>query len=264
MNYPQPTLRQFIYTIFVFYLVTSIAAATFGALQPLTLIPDTLVQITQFGPTVGVLAVLLLFRGKLKPQLATKFSLKPYVVKRVVVAFALSILIFFISVLIFGLYSKHIDFTQPNLLPQAFWLIIVAQFIGAAGEEFGWRVFLQPYLQTRLRVLTSSIIVGLLWALWHVGIFAAGPWFALLFIVSAVSISVIIGELLRGARGNNLLIATVFHATTNLGLLLLFTEESGDVFSIAAVALSCVAIAIATVYVNKLRRLNTQTAQATK
>lgn len=39
---------------------------------------------------------------------------------------------------------------------------------GAIGEEFGWRGFAQPYLQKYINVLWASIIVGLLWATWHI------------------------------------------------------------------------------------------------
>ncbi len=37
----------------------------------------------------------------------------------------------------------------------------------AITEELGWRGFVLPRLQARASALTSSLIVGLLWALWH-------------------------------------------------------------------------------------------------
>ena len=86
--------------------------------------------------------------------------------------------------------------------------------------------------------------------MWHIGVFAYSLAFAGAFIVSAIAISVILGELLRGVRGNNLYIASLFHGLVNLGLMLLFTEESGDVFSMAVLATACSAMAVATVAFN--------------
>lgn len=34
-------------------------------------------------------------------------------------------------------------------------------------EEFGWREFALPALQTRWRALVSSVVLGLVWGVWH-------------------------------------------------------------------------------------------------
>ena len=39
------------------------------------------------------------------------------------------------------------------------------------GEEIGWRGFALPEFQNRLGSLGGSIIVGILWALWHLPLF---------------------------------------------------------------------------------------------
>ncbi len=39
------------------------------------------------------------------------------------------------------------------------------------GEEFGWRGFLLPRLQTRHNALVSGLIVGVIWATWHIPLF---------------------------------------------------------------------------------------------
>src|SRR5512138_1903946 len=51
-----------------------------------------------------------------------------------------------------------------TLLPM-FILYIIAAGI---GEEFGWRGFLLPRLQTRHNALVSSLIIGVMWAIWHI------------------------------------------------------------------------------------------------
>ena len=51
----------------------------------------------------------------------------------------------------------------PSFLP----LLI----IGPLSEEIGWRGYALERLQTRWNALTSSLIVGLVWALWHLPLF---------------------------------------------------------------------------------------------
>jgi membrane protease YdiL (CAAX protease family) len=51
----------------------------------------------------------------------------------------------------------------PSLLP----LLI----LGPVSEEFGWRGYLLTKLQSKWSPLTSSLIVGLVWGLWHLPLF---------------------------------------------------------------------------------------------
>lgn len=51
----------------------------------------------------------------------------------------------------------------PSLLP----LIV----LGPLSEELGWRGYAQTRLQTRWNPLVSGLVVGMVWALWHLPIF---------------------------------------------------------------------------------------------
>jgi len=115
-------------------------------------------------------------------------------------------------------------------------VLVLTMIVGAAGEELGWRAFLQPYLQTRFSILRSSLVVGVLWGLWHIGGFAHGLVYMGLFVVMATALSVVIGAVLQDARRTNLVVATAAHAAVNLSLILLFGEEDGDVFPMAVLA----------------------------
>lgn len=56
-----------------------------------------------------------------------------------------------------------------------FWKRIVWLFplliLGPLSEELGWRGYALGRLQTRLNALLSSLIVGIVWALWHLPLF---------------------------------------------------------------------------------------------
>lgn len=70
--------------------------------------------------------------------------------------------------------ALHFDVSQfqlrnTELLPQ----IIVIALI-ALGEEYGWRGFLLPRLLEKYSVFHSSIILGLIWGIWHLPAYLIG------------------------------------------------------------------------------------------
>jgi len=49
--------------------------------------------------------------------------------------------------------------------------IIILTILAGVGEEFGWRGFALPRLQARHNALVSGLIVGVIWAIWHIPLF---------------------------------------------------------------------------------------------
>jgi uncharacterized protein len=82
-------------------------------------------------------------------------------------------------------------------------------------EEFGWRGFALPLLQRKFSPFWAGLILGIIWALWHIPSFfisgmpqtawAAGPYF-----LGIISICVILTPLFNASRGS-LLIAVLYH-----------------------------------------------------
>jgi membrane protease YdiL (CAAX protease family) len=87
-------------------------------------------------------------------------------------------------------------------------------------EEAGWRGVALPHLRALLTSLPAGIVLGLLWAGWHIPMFfLAGtrqtyPFLG--FLVMVVSISVIMTWIWDHTRGS-VLIAALFHAAMNTG-----------------------------------------------
>lgn len=47
-------------------------------------------------------------------------------------------------------------------------IFFIAFFIGAIGEELGWSAYIIEPMQNKYGALKASIIVGIIWAVWHI------------------------------------------------------------------------------------------------
>jgi membrane protease YdiL (CAAX protease family) len=109
---------------------------------------------------------------------------------------------------------------------------ILFAFPSALGEEIGWRGFALPRLQARYNALVSSLILGSVWALWHVphdvaqGLVGASLIVALLYVFAA---SVLFSWVYNSTEGS-LLLVWLFHGSQTITGYLLpplptFTDE---------------------------------------
>jgi uncharacterized protein len=88
-----------------------------------------------------------------------------------------------------------------------------------AGEEIGWRGYALPRLTARLGLARASVLLGVVWALWHVPLFyIAGtdnfgqPFPVYLLAVTAISVPM---AWLYVRTGGSLLLVMVMHAAIN-------------------------------------------------
>jgi len=59
----------------------------------------------------------------------------------------------------------------PWLYPPSNVQAITGMIVVSLGEEIGWRGFALPRLQERYGALKASLILGVLWAIWHIPVF---------------------------------------------------------------------------------------------
>jgi len=120
---------------------------------------------------------------------------------------------------------------------------------GSLGEEIGWRGFLLPALLRRMSPLAASVVLGVVWGLWHLPIdFYAG--FGLhgigavvARVVYAVPMSILFTWFFLRTRGS-LLVALLLHASINVmgDLGLSSFEAAGVVFFLVATAVALVVV----------------------
>lgn len=95
---------------------------------------------------------------------------------------------------------------------------------GPLGEEVGWRGYALTELKKRFSTVASSLILGVIWGLWHLPLWFVSGYsgvdlllYIVFFMVSIVSLSLIIGVVYQG-EGNNLIYAVLLHQMFNYTL----------------------------------------------
>jgi membrane protease YdiL (CAAX protease family) len=136
--------------------------------------------------------------------------------------------------------------------------LVSLSVIGGGQEELGWRGFALPRLLDRVDATTASLVVGTVWAVWHLPLFAMGDTVQsgtafVPYLVTTLGISVVLTWLYRGAR-RSVLLAVLFHGSLNAsGLLSPVGEASGGLQWLEPVVWSLLAIALVVVHGRRLQ-----------
>jgi CAAX protease family protein len=239
--------------VLVFYVITMVFSGGLNAFQSAAGPDPDLIQLVQFAPALAVGVMFLLFRRN--TLVLARFTPAADVAGRSAVIVGIVVAAMAASGCVAAL-AGHSWWTGS--LPYPLWALVLTMTIGAAGEELGWRAYLQPYLQTRFSVLRSSLIVGLLWGFWHIGGFEHGLVYMGLFVVMAIGLSVVMGAVLQAARGANLAIATAAHTAVNLCLFAILDEEQGDNFAMGCLAAVWAVAAVITHYAYRRTRTSSE------
>ena len=114
------------------------------------------------------------------------------------------------------------------LLGVAFFLAFSVFPGSALGEEIGWRGYALPRLQAGRSALSASLVLGPIWALWHLPLWLTGdpvrtPTLYAAFVVSVIANSVILAWVYN-STGGSLLMVVLLHATANLPVTLVIDE----------------------------------------
>ena len=99
-------------------------------------------------------------------------------------------------------------------LSQAVPLVLFAFFLGPV-EEFGWRGLALPLLQRKLVPFWAGLVLGIIWAIWHLPAFliSGAPqsaWQYSAFFIGVVAISIVLTPMFNYSRGS-LLVPWLYH-----------------------------------------------------
>ena len=125
-------------------------------------------------------------------------------------------------------------------LPMVLIIFVYMMIFVALGEEVGWRGYALPALQARYSALLSSVILGVMWVLWHLPLFfnpdtfygnlSFGLWLAYL-----LPFTILITWVFN-CTGGSVLLVMCFHAAMNAttDLWKVLPEYSGGETSLSA------------------------------
>jgi uncharacterized protein len=121
----------------------------------------------------------------------------------------------------FSTVAAHQIFGPAAVLPIFILPFFLTDLI-SNGEELGWRGYVLPRLQARYSALVASLVVGVIWAFWHLPLLMApGSSSPLgLFMIKVIADSVLFTWLYNNSKGS-LLLVTMFHAVGNTGAVFL-------------------------------------------
>lgn len=133
------------------------------------------------------------------------------------------------------------------LISQVFTIGVVANLV----ENYGWRGYLQEGLQSAYSAFTASLVVGIVWGLWHAPVFllsntpqSAIPYGG--YLVMIVGLAVIFGWVYN-ETGGSVLLVTLMHCTFNASTGPIFfslIEAGGDVRTFTALSTAVVWVAV--------------------
>lgn len=176
------------------------------------------------GLTIATYMVAMLSGGKkaimdlLKRLIRVKIPAQWYVI-----ALAIVPLLATIAILLFQSFGgMNAHFGTEVTTSSLFIFFLIEWWLFLITEETAWRGFALPRLQKKFTPLTASLILGLLWGLWHIPLFfVVGSFQANLpfvgFLISAIATSVLASWIFNNARGSVFLLA-LFHAATDVAI----------------------------------------------
>ena len=239
-----PALSMFVLAM-IFGLVVSLAIAT-------DLLPAEASQLGALSSSLAAI-ILVLVEGR---KGGLRELLSRFLIWRVGFQWWAIALFFAIIPSVAGLYlfdllgGPPVDWSELPPLYTIVPMFIIFTIAAGIGEEFGWRGFLLPRLQTRYNALVSSLIIGGMWAIWHIPLFFLegtfqhdlGSQAGLLPAILAYSVFVIVSSIwftwvFNNTRGS-VLLAAVMHGASNTwgGYIDVYRGYFGGILTFGAVS----------------------------
>ena len=174
--------------------------------------------IVGFGPFLAAIVVLAVTRGKagvmalLRRMVRWRVSPVWYAVA-LLLPVAITVAATVLNVLFGAQAPSSAELSGWTGLVPGFFVLLLVPGFGGAWEEPGWRGYALPRLQVGRSALLASLILGLLWAFWHLPLMVVGEvnWSDIVLVIAA---SVVFAWVFNSASGS-VLIIMLMHAMNN-------------------------------------------------
>lgn len=200
--------------VLVFYVLTLVFTFLLGGVQQVLQISSRAAILPQLAPGVGAVFALVMFRrDQIRLSILDPEIPLPRYLSAVIIPAAGAAVVYLVNRWVMD---------SPSLtaeIPALPWQLILWMPLGALGEELGWRSYLHRKVDPAVSGLLSSVLVGIFWGVWHVGLYANGFAYMAYFLLLTISYSVVLYALV-GDMDFNLLLSALFHLSINLTNLL--------------------------------------------
>jgi hypothetical protein len=127
---------------------------------------------------------------------------------------------------------------ELNLIPLYLVMVVLMPWNGPVGEEFGWRGYLLPKLQSRYNPLIASLLIGAVWGVWHLPDFfaaegvissmvsAVGFIFLIPYTLGTIANSIFMTWLYNKTNASALIAGIIWHAAIDFWAPILLSDSS--------------------------------------
>ena len=127
---------------------------------------------------------------------------------------------------------------ELGLIPLYLVMVVLMPWNGPVGEEFGWRGYILPKLQTKYGPLIASLLLGTVWGIWHLPTFfaplgvlsamvnALGLGFIIPYTLGTIANSIFMTWLYNKTKASALIAGIVWHAAINFWAPVLLSDSS--------------------------------------
>jgi membrane protease YdiL (CAAX protease family) len=127
---------------------------------------------------------------------------------------------------------------ELNLIPLYLVMVVLMPWNGPIGEEFGWRGFALPKLQTQYGPMTASLVIGTIWGIFHLPEFfapqgvigavaaALGMGFLIPYTLGTIANTMFMTWLYNRSRASALIAGIIWHAAINFWAPILLSDSS--------------------------------------
>lgn len=210
------------YSLIIFFSLGYLIMITGVLIRLITpiLMPELLFWfITYWSPTISAILVSgfiggweeikRLLSGFLKWRVSSKWYLASFLI-------VIAPLIFAGFYILLGGQSQGL---APGItIPILLFNLLYTFLSGPVSEEAGWRGFALPRLQSRFNALVSSLILGIIWACWHLPLYLIEPRIAFYIFVPLVLVISILMTWIYNNTGGSLLLTIMMHFSFNFDM----------------------------------------------
>ena len=127
---------------------------------------------------------------------------------------------------------------ELHLIPLYLVMVVLMPWNGPVGEEFGWRGYALPKLQSKYGPLFASLVIGAIWGIWHLPSFFApqgvigvvygevGAIFILLYTLGTIANSIFMTMIYNKSKASALVAGIIWHAAINFWAPVLLSDSS--------------------------------------